>query len=94
MEKIIEGKRYSVEESLLIASDRYDKDVLLENEDIAVYIYKTNNDNYFATKVNHKKNGCTSFQPISFSTAVKAYEILPQNYVSYKEAFDLDFEEA
>lgn len=94
MTKIIDGKRYTVSTSTLLADNDYWDGNNFTRNGRNTFLFKTRGNAYFQVTTTQWQGERDSIEALSREEAMKLYEQLPEHYVEYEEAFDTVVEEA
>lgn len=87
MERIVNGKKYSVKNATLLASDCYWDGSNFERGGRNTYLYRTPNGAYFTVNLTMWQGERDTLEPISQGEAIELFESLPEQEVNYAEAF-------
>lgn len=88
MTRIIEGKRYSVEKSTLLADDAYWDGSNHERSGRNTFLYRTPGGRYFKVNLTMWQGENDVLIPIAEDEAIDLYELhLREHHVPYEEAF-------
>lgn len=94
MQKVIQGKRYSVATSQLIASDEYWDGNNFERSGRNTFLYRTRGGAYYQVNLTQWQGERETLQLLTRPEAIELYESLPEHQVEYDAAFDAVIEEA
>lgn len=94
MSAIIGGKRYDTGTATLIAHDRYFDGSNWERRGRNTYLFKTPKGAYFVMHYTLWQGERSSIDVLDREEAMALYETLPEQEVSYFEAFGVEPEEA
>jgi len=92
--RVVNGERYSVETSTLLAHDRYWDGHNFERHGRNTFLYKTGGGAYFRLSLSLWSGERDDLVPLGREDAMELYEDLPEHEVAYEEAFDAVVEEA
>lgn len=85
--RLVDGKRYSVSKSTIIASDCYWDGNNMERGGRNTFLLKTQRGNYFLVNVTQWQGEQDTLSPVSEDDAAHMYEELPEHEVDFEEAF-------
>lgn len=94
MQKVINGKRYSVKTATLLASDEVWDGSNWERNGRNTFLYRTSKGAYFQVCLTMWQGERDTIVPLSRDEAMGLYEQLPEHNVKYELAFDAVVEEA
>lgn len=89
MKRVVNGKRYSVSTSTLLASDEH-----FERSGRNTFLYRTRGGAFFRVDLTQWENERDTLTPLTREQATELYEQLPEHNVEYEDAFDTVVEEA
>lgn len=94
MTKIINGKRYTVNTSTLLADNEYWDGNNFTRSGRNTFLYKTRGGAFFRVDMTCWQGERDIIEALTLSEAMELYEELPEHYVDYETAFDVVAEEA
>jgi predicted metallo-beta-lactamase superfamily hydrolase len=94
MEQIIDGKKYSTGKADLVASDRYWDGSNFERSGRNTFLYKTKKGSFFLYHATQWQGEREHIEAITEEEARQYYEQLPEQEMTYSEAFGQEPEEA
>lgn len=94
MSKVIDGQRYTVNSSTLLADNDYFDGQNFTKGGRNTFLYKTRGGAFFAVYMTCWQGERDHIEALTRSEAMELYESLPEQYVKYEEAFDAVVEEA
>jgi len=94
MEQIVNGKLYDTDKATLVASDRYFDGSNFDRHGRNTYLYKTKKGAFFVHHSTLWQGELDSIEPCTEAEAKVYFERLPENEISYFEAFGTEPEEA
>lgn len=94
MSRVIEGKRYTVKTSTLIASDEYWDGNNFEHGGRNHFLYKTRGGAFFEVNLTQWQGEQDTLLALTRDEAMELYETLQEHNVEYDQAFDAVVEEA
>jgi len=94
MTKIIDGKRYTVNTSTLLADNDYWDGNNFTKHGRNTFLYKTRGGAYFRVDMTCWQGEHDTIEALPTTEAMDLYERLPEKYVDYEKAFDMVVEEA
>lgn len=94
MTKIIEGKRYTVNTSTLLADNDYWDGNNFTKGGRNTFLYKTRGGAYFRVDKTCWQGERDTIEALTREEAMELYEQLPEHYEDYEKAFDVVVEEA
>jgi len=87
MSAVINGKRYSVQTAILLASDEYWDGNNFEKGGRNCFLYCTEKRNYFEVNLTQWQGERDTLLPLSKMAAMELWEQLPEKEVDIEEAF-------
>jgi hypothetical protein len=90
MEKVINGRRYSTDSAIEVASDYYWDGHNYSKHGRNTYLLKSKLGNFFLYKTSQCMSELDSITPLTRERAMQMYEELPESKLSYKDAFGLE----
>ena len=87
MQAVIEGKRYKVTGSTLLAGDDFWDGHNHERHGRNQFLYRTKKGNFFAIHLTQWQGENDSIEPLSEQEAKELYESLREKRVEYEDAF-------
>jgi len=94
MTKIIDGKRYTVNTSTLLADNDYWDGNNFTKDGRNTFLYKTRGGAYFRVDITCWQGERDTIEALTREEAMELYERLPEHYEDYEKAFDVVVEEA
>lgn len=94
MARVVQGKRYTVKTSTLLASDEYWDGHNFERHGRNEFLYRTKGGAYYKVSLSQWQGERDTLEPLSREEAMALWEELPEHEVTYEEAFDMIVEEA
>lgn len=94
MTKIIDGKRYTVSTSTLLADNDYWDGNDFTKHGRNTFLYKTRGGAYFRVDLTCWQGERDTIEALTRDEAIELYERLPEQYEDYEKAFDNHVEEA
>jgi hypothetical protein len=94
MSKVIDGKRYTVNTSTLLADDAYWDGSNYDRHGRNTWLYRTKGGAYFRVDMTMWQGEKDVITALSEREAMQLYEELPEHPVEYEEAFGVMIEEA
>jgi hypothetical protein len=94
MKQIINGKQYDTDKADLVASDRYWDGSNWERNGRNTYLYRTKRGNYFAHYTTCWQGERNSIAALTIEEAKDLFENLPEQEMTFEEAFGVAPEEA
>lgn len=94
MTKIIDGKRYTVNTSTLLADNDYWDGNNFTKNGRNTFLYKTRGGAYFRVDMTSWQGERDRIEALTLGEAMELYEQLPEQHVDYETAFDVVTEEA
>jgi len=95
MSKVVDGKRYSTETAIVLASDDYFDGYNYERNGRNCFLFQTPHGRYFKVEVSQWQGELNELVPLCEDEAIKLYEDLPKCTCEYETAFpDQKVEEA
>lgn len=94
MTKVIDGKRYTVNSSTLLADNDYWDGSNFTKNGRNTFLYRTRGNAYFRVDMTCWQGERDSINALTEQEAMELYEKLPEQYVEYEDAFGVVIEEA
>lgn len=94
MKRVVQGKRYAVGSSTLLASDEVWDGSNFERHGRNIFLYKTRGGAFFVVNLTQWTGEQNTLIPLARQEAIDLYESLPEHNVDYENAFDVVVEDA
>ena len=94
MKRTINGQRYTVATSTLLASNEYWDGHNFERDGRNTFLYRTSGGAYYRVDLSMWQGERNTVEPLSREEAMALWETLPEHHESYEIAFDAVVEEA
>ncbi len=94
MKRIVNGERYAVSTSTLLASNEYWDGSNWERNGENTFLYRTRNGAFFRVDLTQWQGERDTLEPLTRDEAMALYEELREHDVEYEQAFDAVVEDA